>query len=652
LVTAERWGQPIRSVVATLASLLRVHCSDFDLVVGRWMGAPVPKTEGVVRDPDRLRLAWWLVNAWLVAARYARPGNLRVGIGSFLGGPSDLIDEILEPGADDAVLELRDLATDTDLVHILPYALDPHGLATRRALLRDPSVHGARRTKKALGIVYTPADVAEYMVREALRDTPDPKVLDPACGTGVYLVAALDILRARLAEPGVQIATRRLRGIDISALALDSCAFVLLHRCIEELRHGSAPPVVAWRSIRSQLVWADALAVPAASDLLGPDAAVNVCVTNPPYAPLGGRADLPALRRRFACLAEACTPTTDMYLPFVESCWRAVARSGGKASVVVPLSLSFGQSVQHRSLRHVIGGSGGSWAFSFYDRTPDALFGDDVKQRTCIAVVDTRPVDGRTVICTSGLRRWTSRNRKSLFATLATARVDASSIVAVLPKLETEQEATAYASLRREPFTLPAVGIQMTSKSPSAMRDGDGSVILVGATAYNWFPVARSLPAGLEDRVTSASMPHRLRAPSPRLAGAVFALLASRLVYWLWRVECDGFHVPAWFIRQLPCRPSLFDGERLMSLSRAGDALWEKLSRNPVWARNRSKLSLSFRPSGCGHILNAIDGALCDTFGLSAAFPDWLEAYVARTVLVDATDVRRSQLKCLREVLT
>jgi len=65
---------------------------------------------------------------------------------------------------------------------------------------------------KVLGAVYTPPRVAEALVRWAVR-SPAERVLDPACGDGVFLAAA----RKRLAQLGS--ADPRPMGIDIDPQA-------------------------------------------------------------------------------------------------------------------------------------------------------------------------------------------------------------------------------------------------------------------------------------------------------------------------------------------------------------------------------------------------------------------------------------------------
>lgn len=65
-----------------------------------------------------------------------------------------------------------------------------------------------RDFRRARGVFYTPSDLAEWITRETygpvLRawhgDTPPPRVLDPACGGGVFLQAAAEMIQARCRE--------------------------------------------------------------------------------------------------------------------------------------------------------------------------------------------------------------------------------------------------------------------------------------------------------------------------------------------------------------------------------------------------------------------------------------------------------------------
>ncbi|MCH8076417.1 MAG: N-6 DNA methylase [SAR324 cluster bacterium] len=66
-------------------------------------------------------------------------------------------------------------------------------------------------TRKAHGAYFTPPDVAGWLVRQSVRSGENVRVLDPTCGNGVFLTAALEGVDPRQVE---------LFGADISAESL------------------------------------------------------------------------------------------------------------------------------------------------------------------------------------------------------------------------------------------------------------------------------------------------------------------------------------------------------------------------------------------------------------------------------------------------
>jgi adenine-specific DNA-methyltransferase len=90
----------------------------------------------------------------------------------------------------------------------------------------------ARRT---LGQVWTPRSIAQLMTQWAVQ-LPDDRVLDPASGSGVFLLVALD----RLQHFGVKTASQQVTGVELSPLVfLMSMVNVLLH-------HPDAQPRLQW----------------------------------------------------------------------------------------------------------------------------------------------------------------------------------------------------------------------------------------------------------------------------------------------------------------------------------------------------------------------------------------------------------------------
>lgn len=189
----------------------------------------------------------------------------------------------------------------------------------------------SRSARRGRGAFYTPLEVAEWIVRgtyEPLLATwdgnePPPKMIDPACGGGVFLVAAARSLERRCRELGLSeqdhlIAQRRaIWGIEIDPSA------VAIAR--EQL------PQLTWRNVRR----GDALAeqLPAEQPVGEFDAVVG----NPPYvnirelARTHGAGEVQALRERF----RTARGNFDLYVLFIERALELL-RPGGRLGFIIP----------------------------------------------------------------------------------------------------------------------------------------------------------------------------------------------------------------------------------------------------------------------------------------------------------------------------
>jgi SAM-dependent methyltransferase/predicted RNA-binding Zn-ribbon protein involved in translation (DUF1610 family) len=104
--------------------------------------------------------------------------------------------------------------------------------------------------RKEQGIYYTPSFVVDYIVKHAFRPVLDKcktidqlrkvKVLDPACGSGSFLIKALDVLNDKYKELGevgdettkLQILTHNIFGVDLDEQAVE---IARLNLCINSL---------------------------------------------------------------------------------------------------------------------------------------------------------------------------------------------------------------------------------------------------------------------------------------------------------------------------------------------------------------------------------------------------------------------------------
>src|SRR5262249_30014069 len=158
------------------------------------------------------------------------------------------------------------------------------GAAAHLAMKRpfSPPAHQprlSREAQRAGGVYYTPPEIVRLIVDLTLppRAKQPPRVIDPACGAGEFLVEAWRRIAERFGEPS---ANESIFGIDIDPQAIAHARQRLPDMAPEHLRIG------------------DAL-----TDDCFPPASFDVVIGNPPYVNIRQLAkSLPA--ERIAALKE------------------------------------------------------------------------------------------------------------------------------------------------------------------------------------------------------------------------------------------------------------------------------------------------------------------------------------------------------------
>lgn len=102
--------------------------------------------------------------------------------------------------------------------------------------------------RKELGEFYTPTSIVDFILDQVgytadeSIELPEYDILDPACGSGTFLVRATARLRERLDEKGVgpkeslRIIQNRIHGLDINPFATHICEMNLLFQVIDLYR--------------------------------------------------------------------------------------------------------------------------------------------------------------------------------------------------------------------------------------------------------------------------------------------------------------------------------------------------------------------------------------------------------------------------------
>jgi len=267
--------------------------------------------------------------------------------------------------------------------------------------------------RRRTGSVYTPADLAEFVLDTALDDRPellDGSVLDPACGAGVFLAVVARRIARRLVDRGLDLGApkghseflealnKQLFGVDINPTAVLRARATVANE-VRRLSPGRLPNEFLARNIT-------------VGDFTDPrwhiSSPPNLIVGNPPYVPVDRLPpeDLTRIRRDFI----TARGRIDLYTVFMQRASDMVAL-GGRWTFIT--SDKFLTSESARALRQYLGDRGAVRSVSRF-QTHD-LF-DDAATVPCVTVWDRAPTKApvQLLFCTasssSGQVRITSRD--------------------------------------------------------------------------------------------------------------------------------------------------------------------------------------------------------------------------------------------------
>jgi hypothetical protein len=609
-------GRPMSTLVETAASPHRLLVE----ALNRLPRQAILDAERLLGRPRGLESTVRLI-AGIAAICTATEGR-RVSAGGalswFLGSQSPAVGEPVDR------LAAARWTTDPDdrLVALLPYVLDPFGLTTRRALLSGQACGRERASRKRTGTFYTPGDVARVLVDEAI--TPATRrVLDPACGAGVFLRAAFTRLAAA-APPDRAIEC--LYGVDIDAAAIDACGLVLVHDWLmRQPLSGGEAPIDRFELICARLGRADALdlfAQPPPSRLFHGDTPTTLpqfppyfdaVLTNPPFAALGTCTD--RVRNGYRSLRAARNPTgVNMMWPFWELASRAVTR-GGRVAIVLPLAAAYANAGSPRAARKAVFDRG-KWEMRFFDRSPDALFGDDVKQRIALAL---RSPGTSTLIRTTAMRRWSADRRAAALAPDDCEGVHLKVSDGPLLKIGSTAERDALAHLQSWEGTLGEAASRARLVTADKLDRGQ-RVVAVAPTAYNWIGGFRDTAAARDARRHAAGKLAELTFPSRVLADAAYGVIASHIFLWWWRATGDLFHVPLTALTHAPFAIHKCAAGRLQALAGAGRQCWLSARETPILAVNKGIATVAFSAAAESDALELADHAVGAALGLTSEF--------------------------------
>lgn len=674
--TVTQAERPIREAIRILSRTVEVDDEAFARVFDCTVYGP-----GGVQESKKIRLTWFLVNVALThafATHRENVGPFWLALEWFVGEvwlAHRLLACFPEHQIKAAEIELSKLKASVDLLDLFPYVIEPHGHITRSNLEACKTARKTRNTKKNDGVYYTPSDVADFMVDTiASNSRPKSTWIDPACGTGVFLRSVL-AWHQDFGTEDVRCDIRKfvlscVFGIDKSALATDLTAFVLMIDCnLAEPNKDTAFSL--WKLIKKNIVCMDALRLVSRQTTVDIHFAKNQItvideifptvghtgfdhvVMNPPYATTLIDKNLRLIWKSLSDVPVG--KHGDTHLPFSEMLWQFTSDNSSSAAIL-PLSVGTNTTKSYARLRNELIGSLGTKEFLFFDREPQALFGEDIKTRNLILF---RQVESHeSVVRTSRLLKWTAEKRPSIFNRSRLVTIEASQCGAFVPKLGSDLERIAYKSLVTVKELKYAMPITVRSNRV-LLKDvvaGDADVykhtLLVGNTAYNFINCFFSdgLPK-ITSRPYSSSPINAIHFNSKADTYAAFALISSRLCFWLWHVEGDGFHLTNDFLKRLPLWSIFSSNAAKASLSKYGKLLWEATQKTAVGAVNAGKQTYSFH---CGHnhpMAIEIERILVENLHLNEDVSHWLKEFIQETVSIDGKHRMRKNNLELEKIL-
>lgn len=570
------------------------------------------------------------------------------------------------------------ILADKDIIELLPHILEIFEYYSYNSNLKLDK-------KKKLGIYYTPNDVAEYIVNRVLsnlnienlsiEELSEVKVLDPACGTGIFLKELTKQLSRRYNVLGLKncikyTLTNNIFAIDKSVSATLNSCHILLISSLEELVVSSDSPQKIWNLISKNIFCADStlgyleiLEVDEIHfnndkcifpvELLGnynireifskvfnrSEQGFNIIIGNPPYYKLSSL-DVKKSKIKYFD-TNVLSKDSNIYMIFLEMINKYSSPLNFSSGMIVPLSISYTEGIASTKIRKLIELDEGSWEFNFFDRSPDSLFGDDVKTRNAIVF---RWKENRKSIYTTNLNRWNSRQRDELFKCIKTIPLNGININNWIPKISTQGEIEVLKKLLENKISPLDGTIKLSNKTLN--KKNAKEMLYFYGTAYNWIPIFKELPPSFDEN-NNIYIPNSLWAIECEdnfQKDFLYILYNSRLMYWLWAVTGDGFHFSRKNLEVLNIKEFIlpkYTKQLIISLS---EELWTNVKKNYVKKVNSGKTIGNFSPLSSQEIVNKIDHLIIELFALPESFGSFLREWYFNQISVGRKTFKNAAL--------
>lgn len=464
---------------------------------------------------------------------------------------------------------------------------------------------GVRNTnphKKNRGIYYTPEDIIDFMLSRCVdalfKENEDtiPSFLDCSCGSGFFLLKALSMMENIFNVQdnicgSLQLLEQCIWGVDISEKAIDVCKIMFVIHYLDGFFNALNYLDTIWDSIQKSFFVGDAtrLSKVIASNSTMP-VAYDCIIGNPPYVSQGKNSNL--------------------YISFVKNIIEFSSRKSCSA-LVLPLSVCYSQGTEFIELRKKIQVDHASWEFHNYDRSPDSLFGDQVKTRNTI--VFRKEAQSKRKLYTSKLQRWTSECRGTLFEEIKLCDITNISVLKGIPKISCSAERIAF-------FKICEGNSCIADLIHRPLKNNE--LLVMNGTAYNWLCVYDHYPPSIDENgglyLSSTSSVYGIESRSDR--DFCIALLSNRIAYWYWTAVGDGFHFGRSFLTDYRIGKYSFSEEQYKKMSELGARYCERIKEFPTVSYNAGKTIVNYSHWEVMDIIVQIEYIIAEGLSLPSDF--------------------------------
>ena len=509
-----------------------------------------------------------------------------------------------------ALQELHSILKKPDQRQMIEYALEALEYDEEQYFSSEINrgVRNGIHQKKKNGIYYTPEDVVSFMVDKTVStiiSIKKPRILDCSCGTGIFLKCAFETVDNYYNADHSLVSSLDLFhyciwGIDISPAAIENCLLTFIKYFLDKYSDAAVNLATIWNTVKHNLFVADAtqmdLFLYSASDK---PRLFDCIIGNPPYVSNG--------------------PNSNLFIPFVNNIIKYSSVQSCSA-LVLPLSFSFSQGKDYIHLREKISSDSASWLFYHFDRSPDSLFGDQVKTRNTIVIRSAG--EKHKSLYTTGLKRWTSENRSTLFKTMPLCNISGYSICDGIPKLSSKDELVSFLRIRN-------------SNSSNLLSSEKGSNLLViNGTVYNWICAYDHYPPSTDEngQPYQSSTTKSLLLPDEERRDFLIALLSNRIIYWYWTAISDGFHISPNFINNLDLNWESIKPDIKQTLSLLGKKYSQAIKTHPQISYNAKKTLINYSHWVAMDVVKDIEFELAQLFQLEQSFLKYIDIWYSEQV--------------------